>query len=104
MRGFVLPELARKSGKKAPRLDFLPGFKWVSTLALAGLTLLLSSASHGESPALGLVAIGLLTGTLVAVFLTAAAWALDDANPRAVNIESSREGRAAAQNQASGRL
>jgi hypothetical protein len=80
-----------ESAAKAPGWT-LPGFKWVSTLVFAGLTLALSCASHGESPALGLVSTGVLTAMLVAVFLTAAGWALPNAGPHIRKFECGREG------------
>ena len=83
-----------ESAAKAPGW-ILPGFKWVSTLVFAGLTLALSCASHGESPALGLVSVGVLTAMLVAVFLTAAGWALPNAGPHIRKFECGREGGAA---------
>jgi hypothetical protein len=79
-----------ESAAKVPGWN-LPGFKWVSTLVFTGLTLAVSCASHGESPSLGLVSTGVLTAMLVAVFLTAAGWALSNAGPRSGKFECGRE-------------
>ncbi len=53
-----------------------PGLKLVAGLVLAALTLLISSFSHSTHPSLGLLSIGVLTTTLVAMFLAATGWTL----------------------------
>jgi len=55
-----------------------PGFKWVSTLLMTTLTLLLSLANQGSCPSLGIGSIGILSTMLVMVFLAATGSALRD--------------------------
>ncbi|MBU6411269.1 MAG: DUF4184 family protein, partial [Verrucomicrobia bacterium] len=56
-----------------------PGFKWISTLVVATVTLLLSFGSRGAFPSLGLFALGILTVILVILFLAVTGWGLRNA-------------------------